>query len=62
MSIFNLLRPKPIFVITIPSNSYTTPEYQQLVKHDLIKQMGDDYHIIVNFDSSIKQIETKILK
>ena len=58
--IWRLFRPRPIFVLTIPTT--LSMEEQAVIKNTLTEQMGKEYQIVVLMDSHKTYVETKILK
>jgi hypothetical protein len=58
--IWRLFRPRPIFVLTIPTT--LTIEEQAIIKNTLTEQMGNEYQVVVLMDSHKTYVETKILK
>jgi hypothetical protein len=58
--IWRLFRPRPIFVLTIPT--VLTVEEQAVIKNTLTKQMGKEYQVVVLMDHHKTYVETKILK
>jgi hypothetical protein len=58
--IWRLFRPRPIFVLTLPT---TLPmEEQAIVKESLKKELGNEYKVVLLMDSYKTYVETKILK
>jgi hypothetical protein len=58
--IWRLFRPRPIFVLTIPT--VLPMEEQAIVKEALKKELGNEYKVILLMDSHKVYIESKILK
>jgi hypothetical protein len=58
--IWRLFRPRPIFVLTIPT--VLPMEEQAIVKESLKKELGNEYKVILLMDSHKTYIESKILK
>ncbi len=58
--IWRLFRPRPIFVLTIPTT--LTMEEQAVIKNTLTEQMGREYQVVVLMDNYKTYVETKILK
>jgi 3'-phosphoadenosine 5'-phosphosulfate sulfotransferase (PAPS reductase)/FAD synthetase len=58
--IWRLFRPRPIFVLTIPT--VLPMEEQAIVKESLKKELGNEYKVILLMDTHKTYIESKILK
>jgi hypothetical protein len=58
--IWRLFRPRPIFVLTIPT--VLPMEEQAIVKELLKKELGNEYKVILLMDNHKTYIESKILK
>ena len=58
--IWRLFRPRPIFVLTIPT--VLPMEEQAIVKEALKKELGSEYKVILLMDSYKTYIESKILR
>jgi hypothetical protein len=58
--IWRLFRPRPIFVLTLPT--VLPMEEQAIVKEALKKELGNEYKVILLMDSHKVYIESKILK
>jgi hypothetical protein len=58
--IWRLFRPRPIFVLTIPT--VLPMEEQAIVKESLKKELGNEYKVILLMDRHKTYIESKILK
>jgi len=58
--IWKLFRPKPVFVITIPEEG--NENASKVMKQHLEEMMGNQYNIVIIFDSHKTYVETKILK
>jgi len=58
--IWRLFRPRPIFVLTIPT--VLPMEEQAIVKEALKKELGNEYKVILLMDSHKTYIESKILR
>jgi 3'-phosphoadenosine 5'-phosphosulfate sulfotransferase (PAPS reductase)/FAD synthetase len=58
--IWRLFRPRPIFVLTLPT--ILPMEEQAIVKEALKKELGNEYKVVLLMDSYKTYVETKILK
>jgi 3'-phosphoadenosine 5'-phosphosulfate sulfotransferase (PAPS reductase)/FAD synthetase len=58
--IWRLFKPRPIFVLTIPT--VLPMEEQAIVKESLKKELGNEYKVVVLMDSYKTYIESKILR
>lgn len=58
--IWRLFRPRPIFVLTIPT--VLPMEEQVIVKEALKKELGNEYKVILLMDSYKTYVESKILR
>jgi 3'-phosphoadenosine 5'-phosphosulfate sulfotransferase (PAPS reductase)/FAD synthetase len=58
--IWRLFRPRPIFVLTLPT--ILPMEEQAIVKEALKKELGNEYKVVLLMDSHKTYVETKILK
>ena len=59
--IWRLFRPKPIFVVTLPTPPESKEEFDS-IKEILTKELWDSYKVVLTVDKHKIHIDTKLLK